>query len=85
MLKEMEKARLKAILGDQINKGEGSCEGSGSLDEVNEDEVLKENFRGLSDIDEYNSDELPYEYDSEDYGILKDDFVTFKLPKRMEI
>ncbi|KAI5394083.1 hypothetical protein KIW84_060969 [Lathyrus oleraceus] len=44
----------------------------------------KEDILGLSDIEEYDSDELPHEYGSEDDGILKDDFVTFKLPKRME-
>lgn len=63
---------------------EESVIGSGSIDDVNEGEVPKESFRGLSDIEEYDSDELPQEYDSEDEKVLKDDFETFKLPKRME-
>lgn len=62
---------------------EESVEGSGSIDNVNEGEDPKENFRGLSDIEEYDSDELSQEYDSEDEEFLKDDFQTFKLSKRM--
>ena len=64
---------------------EESVEGSGSIDYVNEGEVLKENFRGLSDIEEYDSDELPQEYDSEHEEGLKDDFQTFKLPNEWRI
>ncbi|CAL5215317.1 unnamed protein product [Lathyrus oleraceus] len=41
-------------------------EGSGSMDDVNEGEVPKESFGGLGDIEEYDSDELPQEYGSED-------------------
>lgn len=61
-----------------------AVEGSGSMDDVNEGEVPKENIRGLSDIEEYDSNELPQEYYSEDEEVVKDDFQTFKLPKRME-
>ncbi|KAI5446902.1 hypothetical protein KIW84_014665 [Lathyrus oleraceus] len=35
---------------------EESVEGSGSIDDMNEGVVLKENFRGMSDIEEYDSD-----------------------------
>lgn len=62
---------------------EEAVEGSVSIDSEDE-EVLKENFRGLSDIEEYDNDELPQEYDSEYEEVLKDDFPTFKLPKRIE-
>ena len=58
---------------------------SGSIDDVNEGEVPKESFRGLSDIEEYDSDELPQEYDSEHEEGLKDDFQTFKLPNEWRI
>lgn len=40
-------------------------EDSGSID-IEDEEVPKESFRGLSDIEEYDIDELPKEYDSED-------------------
>lgn len=63
---------------------EGSCEGSDAVDDVNKDEVSTKNFRGLSDIEEYDNDELPHEYYSEDDEILKDDFQIFKLSKRIE-
>lgn len=49
---------------------------------MNVDDVLKEQFRELSIIDEYDSDELPNDYDSEDENISK--VQSFKLPKRME-
>lgn len=51
---------------------------------MNEDDEPKETFRGLSDIKEYNSDNLPNEYDIEDGNSSKVDFQTFKLPKIME-
>lgn len=51
---------------------------------MNEDEVPKENFRGLNDIDEYYSYKLSHEYDRKDDEILKHHFQTFKLPKIME-
>lgn len=38
----------------------------------------------MSNIEEYDSDGLPQEYDNEDEEVLKDDFPSFKLPKRME-
>ncbi|XP_058748835.1 uncharacterized protein LOC131621816 [Vicia villosa] len=60
---------------------EESFEDSGSIDDVNEGGVPKESLRGLSDIEEYDSDELPQEYDREDEDILKDDIQTFILPK----
>lgn len=44
---------------------EKSIEGGGSIDDVNEGGVPKESFRGLSDIEEYDSGELPQEHDSE--------------------
>lgn len=63
---------------------EGSSQGIGLIDVVNEGEVLEPNLRGLSNIEEYNNDELPHEYDNDDGEIIKDVFVTFKLPKKME-
>lgn len=39
-------------------------------------------LRGLSDIEEYDSDELPHEYESDNGEIIKGAFVTFKLPKK---
>lgn len=53
---------------------EESVEDSGLIDDVNDGEVPRESLRGLSDIEEYDSDELPQEYDSEEDDILKDDF-----------
>lgn len=41
---------------------------------MNIDDVPKENLNGLSDIDEYDSDEIPNEYDCEDEHISKSDF-----------
>ncbi|CAI8585561.1 unnamed protein product [Vicia faba] len=55
--------------------------GSGVFDDVNECEATKESFRGLSDIEEYDTDDLQHDYDSEDSEVLKDDFPTFKLTK----
>lgn len=85
--KENGKAKGKAK-GKPKGKGngkgnvEGSSEGIGLLVIVNENEVLKPNLRGLSDIEEYDSDELPHKYDSDNGEIIKDAFVTFKLPKK---
>lgn len=53
----------------------GSNEESGSLDVVNEGEILEENLRGLGDIEEYDSD---------NDEIIKDAFVIFKLLKKMK-
>lgn len=51
---------------------------------MNEGEVLEPNLRGLSDTEEYDNDELPHEYDNDNGEIIKDAFVTFKLPNKME-
>lgn len=59
-------------------------ESSGLLDDENVKDVPNENFKGLSDIDEYESDEIPNEYDSDDENTRKVDFETFKIPRRME-
>lgn len=41
-------------------------ERSGSLDNNKDDEVPMKIFKWLSDIEEYDNDELPQEHDSED-------------------
>lgn len=41
------------------------------------------NVKGLSDIEEYNSDDLLEEYYREDESSAKEYFQIFKLPKRM--
>lgn len=51
---------------------------------MNIEDVPKDNFKGLNDIDEYDSDEIPDEYDSEYENISKVDFQTFKIPRKME-
>lgn len=51
---------------------------------MNEVDETKVNYRGFNDIKEYNIDELPSEYDSEDENIPKPNFQTFNLPKKFE-
>lgn len=68
------KGKDKVGKPSKLREMEGSCEGSGSIDDMNEDEVPKDNFRGLSDIKEYDSNELPHEYDFKDDEVLNDYF-----------
>lgn len=58
----------------QSSHDEDNGEWSGLHDSGNIDDVPKENLNGLSDIDEYDSDEMPNEYDCEDEHISKADF-----------
>ncbi|CAK8539873.1 unnamed protein product [Lathyrus sativus] len=63
--------------GKGKDKGKGNRKGKSKLGRPKKQ-------RGLSDIEEYDNDELPHDYDSEDDEILKDDFPSFKLPKIMD-
>lgn len=74
-MKRKGKGKVKVGRPRKQREVEEVVEGSGSMDDVNEGEVPKERFRGLSDIEEY---------DSEDEEVVKYDLQTFKLPKRME-
>ncbi|XP_050888971.1 transcription factor iws1-like [Lathyrus oleraceus] len=85
------KGKTKVGRPRKQRKVEEAVEGSSSIDNEDE-EVPKESFRGLCDVEECDSDELPQECDSdelpqecdsEDEDVLKDDFQTLKLPKRM--
>ncbi|CAI8585559.1 unnamed protein product [Vicia faba] len=75
------KGKSKVAIPRKQKLMEEEVVGSGVFDDVNECEATKESFRGLSDIEEYDTDDLQHDYDSEDSEVLKDDFPTFKLPK----
>lgn len=65
----------------QSRQTEDSGEGNRLHDSVNVDDVPKENLNGLSDINGYDNDDIPNEYDNEEENISKVDSQTFKIPE----
>lgn len=78
------KRKGKVKVGRSSKKGSQTGESSGFLDDKNIEDVPNENFKGLSDIDEYGNDEIPNEYDNDDENIRKANFEIFNISRRME-